>query len=264
MLKEFIQKYYIDSIVYKTGYNPINTLTWITILLIAIIILFKFLKNKVAFDEKFVYSNIPYIIFGASLRIYEDAGFITPPFSYLFMTPMIYIIVFLLTFPTLIVSIKIKGERYWIYHSIVGLIISIPTLVVLFLKLNIENLFVFPTVVTLASGLTLLYLLISKFVKHMNNKLSLTVFFAHMLDCSSTYVGVQYLGYRELHVLPRYLISMFGPWIMIPIKFTIFLILLYLLDKEKDNQLKNFLKFVLIVLGLAPALRNSLRMTFNC
>ena len=264
MLKEFIQKYYIDSIVYKTGYNPINTLTWIAILLIAIILLFRFLRNKVVFDERFVYSNLPYIIFGASLRIYEDAGFIAPPFSYLFMTPLIYIIVFLLTFPTLLVSIKIKREQYWIYHGAVGLILSIPTLIMLFLKLPIENWFVFPTVFTLASGITLLYLLISKFVKHMGNKLSLMVFFAHMLDCTSTYIGVQYLGYRELHVLPHYLISMFGPWIMIPIKFTIFLLLLYLLDKEGDNQLKNFLKFVLLVLGLAPALRNCLRMTFNC
>ncbi|HIE59818.1 MAG TPA: DUF63 family protein, partial [Hydrogenothermaceae bacterium] len=45
MLKEFIQEYYIDPIVYKTGYNPINTLTWIAILLIAIILLFRFLRN---------------------------------------------------------------------------------------------------------------------------------------------------------------------------------------------------------------------------
>jgi len=51
---------------------------------------------------------------------------------------------------------------------------------------------------------------------------------------------------------------------MVSIKFTLFLLLLYLLDKEGDNQLKNFIKFVLIVLGLAPALRNCLRMTFNC
>ncbi len=264
MFWEFIKKYYIDSIVYKTGYNPVNTLTWAIILIIAISLIYRWLKKQIEFDDKFVYGNIPFIIFGASLRVVEDAGFLKPPISYLFMTPMIYILIFSIALPTLILSIKIRRENYWVHYGLAGAILATATLIFLFSNLRMVNWFVFPSALAMALAFTIFYHLgTAKFARHMHNKLSEIVFFSHMLDASATFIGIQYLGYWELHVVPRLLISKFGAWIMIPAKIIVFLLILYVLDKEEDENLRNFIKFVLIVLGLAPGVRDSIRMTFG-
>jgi len=263
-LWQFIKKYYIDSIVYKTGYNPVNTATWAIILIVAVYLLYKWLVKRIEIDERFIYGNIPFIVFGAGVRVVEDAGFLKPPISYIFMTPFIEFLIFAIALPTLVLSIKLRRDRYWIHYGLAGAVLAIATLILLLTNLKIENWFVFPTALAMASVFTLIYHFgTAKFARHMHNKLSEMVFFAHMLDASATFLGIQFLGYWELHVVPRLLISKFGPWIMIPAKAILFLAILYILDKEEDESLKNFVKFVLIVLGLGPGLRDSLRMTFG-
>ncbi len=88
--------------------------------------------------------------------------------------------------------------------------------------------------------------------------------FSHLLDGFETFFGISYLGYWELHVLPRYLIEKFGPISLPVVKFLVFYAILYLLDtSEEDRKLKNYVKFVLVVLGLAPGLRDGIRMMFG-
>jgi uncharacterized membrane protein len=261
---ELLRKYYIDSIVYKEGYNPVNTLTWALILILAVILIYKTLKNYISFDEKFVAGNIPFIVLGSSARVAEDAGFLQPPISYLFMTPLIYFLIFLVAFPSLLISIKLKKEKYWIHHGIMGIAFSTSILALLFLNLEVINWWVLPASLSFASLLCLAYHFITaRFAKQMNNLLSLAVFFSHMVDGSATFIGIRYLGYWELHVLPRYLISLFGAWIMIPAKIVVFGAILYILDTMGEKGLRDFIKFVLIVLGLAPGLRDALRMMFQ-
>lgn len=263
---DFIKKYYIDSIVYKQGYNPVNTLTWAIILVFAVILVYKTLKKyEIKFDEKFAAGNIPFIILGSSVRVVEDAEFLTPPLSYFFMTPLIYFLIFAIAFPTLLLSIKFRKENYWIHYGSAGIILSFATLLLLFINLEPVNWWILPSTFLAAAMLTLAYSAgTSKVFSRMNNTLSKTVFFSHMVDGFATFAGIQYLGYWELHVLPRFLINTFGPWIMIPAKIIVFLAILYILDSTKeDEEMKGFVKFVLIVLGLAPGLRDGLRMTFS-
>ena len=86
---EFIKKYYIDSIVYKQGNNIVNTLTWAVILVIAVILIYRYLSRRLEFDNKFVLANVAFVVLGSSIRVVEDAGFLLPPISYFFMTPFI-------------------------------------------------------------------------------------------------------------------------------------------------------------------------------
>ncbi|MCD6492541.1 MAG: DUF63 family protein [Archaeoglobaceae archaeon] len=260
---DFIKKYYVDSIVYKQGYNAVNTVTWAAILIVAVILIYKYLSKRIKFDEKFVFANVPFIILGSSVRIVEDAGFLKPPISYFFMTPLIYIIIFSIAFPSLIISLRMK-EDYWKYYGLVGLIASLSVIILLIFNLKIVNWWVFPIAISLSSILTTLFYFLTKLniFSKMGNALSYTAFFSHMLDGCATFLGINYLGYWELHVLPRFLIENFGAWIMIPTKFLVFFAVLFVLDTEKDENLKNFLKFVLIVLGMAPGVRDALRMTF--
>jgi len=262
---EFIKKYYIDSIVYKQGYNPVNTLTWAIILVLAVILLYRTLKKYgIRFDEKFTAGNIPFILLGSSLRVIEDARFLNPPVSYFFMTPLIYILIFLIAFPTLFISIKLRKERYWIHYGAAGSVLFLITLSLLLLNLEPVNWWVLPLTFLFAGILTFLYSIgTSRFFSKMNNTLSKTVFFSHIIDGFATFAGIQYLGYWELHVLPRFLINTFGAWIMIPAKIIVFIAILYVLDSSEEEEMKDFVKFVLIVLGLAPGLRDGLRMTFQ-
>ncbi len=260
MIWDFIKKYYIDSIVYKTGYNPVNTLTWAVILVVAVYTLYKYLSKRLSFDERFFISITPYILFGSFLRVVEDAGFLKPPVSYFFMSPFIYVVIFALAFPTLLISLKIWRNMYWLYYFIVGSSLAVTALTFLLINLNVVHWEVLPISLFLAAFLTFIFYLLSKLLKI--DKLGLSVFFAHMLDASATFYGITYLGYWELHVIPRILIHNFGSWILIPTKFAVFTIILYILEKEENLQLRNYIKFVLLVLGLAPAVRDITRMIF--
>ncbi|MDI3497305.1 MAG: hypothetical protein PWQ40_674 [Archaeoglobus sp.] len=261
-LWEFIKEYYIDSIVYKEGYNIVNTLTWAAILIVAVYALYRFLGKRLDFDEKFVYANIPYILLGSSVRVVEDAGFLTPPISYIFMTPFIFILIFAIAFPTLLLSLRFYGEKYYRVYAVVGLVPAVGVLILLFANLPVVNWWVIPAGVGLAAAFTAVFYAIS--LKPMKNELSLLTMFSHMLDGFETFFGISYLGYWELHVLPRYLIDKFGPISLPAAKFLVFYAILYLLDtSEEDKKLRNYVKFVLVVLGLAPGLRDGIRMMFG-
>ncbi|MFP4558279.1 MAG: DUF63 family protein [Archaeoglobaceae archaeon] len=262
---QFIQRYYIDSIVNKTGYNPVNTITWAIILVIVVILVYRTLRRyDVSFDWKFAAGNIPFILLGASVRVVEDAGFLQPPVSYFFMTPLIYLVIFLIAFPTLLISLRVRREDYWKHYGSVGLILSIAVLILLFWELQPVNWWIIPVTLLLAALFTIAYNQITARVySPMNNILSNSIFCSHMVDGFATFLGIQFLGYWELHVLPRFLIDVFGPWVMIPTKVIIFVGILYVLDSMEEDHMKGFVKFVLIVLGLAPGLRDALRMAFQ-
>jgi uncharacterized membrane protein len=260
----FIKEYYIDSIVYKEGYNIFNTITWAVILIFAVILIYRFLEKRIEIDEKFVYSNIPYIVFGSSLRVAEDAGFLEPPISYLFMTPFIYLLIFCIAFPTLLLSIRKFGKDYYKTYALIGTISALAILLLLVFNLDIVNGWVIPSGIALSLVATTLFYGVALFERRMRNKLSYLVLFSHMLDGFETYFGINFLGYWELHVLPRFLIEKFGAVSLPVAKFGVFLCILYLVDtSDESERLKNFVKFVLVVLGLAPGLRDGIRMMFN-
>lgn len=263
---EFIKKYYINSMVYKTGYNLVNSATWVILLALACIAVYKIIvKYKVRFDEHFIAGNLPYIVFGSSIRVIEDAGFIKPPLCYMFMSPFIYMVVFAIAFPVFVLSLKLRRENYWLHYGAFGGVLALMALSFLFMHLKIVNWWILPSAFGLATLLLLTYyLLTSIFCKKMCNRLSLLVFFSQMFDGSATFLGITFLGYWEMHVIPRLLISIFGAWIMLPMKIIVFVPILYILDSiEENTELVNFVKFVLIVLGLAPGLRDALRMMFQ-
>ncbi|MEM2086624.1 MAG: DUF63 family protein [Archaeoglobaceae archaeon] len=260
-LWSFIKEYYIDSIVYKEGYNVVNTLTWAIILVIAVFLLYRFIEKRFEIDRKFIFANIPYVILGSSSRVVEDAGFLQTPVSYVFMSPFIFFLIFFIAFPSLLASRRFFGDRYYLPYSVVGLACAIPTLVLLFLNLKIENPLVLPYAIIGASVVAFAFYMLPLKTK---NLLSFSVMFAHMLDGFVTFLGVQYHGYVEIHVLPSFITEKFGAIALPIVKFGVIGTILYLLDTSNEKEsLKNFIKFVILVLGLAPALRNALRITFG-
>ncbi len=256
----FIKKYYIDSLVYKEGYNVVNTITFAIILLVAVYLLYRFLEKRFTIDRRFVLSTVPYIIFGSSVRVIEDARFLEPPISYVFMSPFIFFLIFLLAFPTLLLAKRFAKERYYIPYSAIGLIAMLIPIAILS-NLRVVNPLVLPYGLAMATGVSaVFYLALSK----TRNLLSLIVIFSHMFDGFVTFMGIEYHGYVEIHVLPSIIVDTFGAIALPLVKFVVIAGILYFIDTSNEKEdLKNFIKLALIVFGLAPGLRNGLRITFG-
>ena len=84
----------------------------------------------------------------------------------------------------------------------------------------------------------------------------------HLFDATTTFVALTYFPYFEQHVLPSFLINIFGPAVMFALKFAVVAAVLHVLDKEmkQEIQKKKFIKLVILILGLAPGLRNFFRL----
>jgi uncharacterized membrane protein len=264
----WVYKYYVEPIIYDSGYNPVNTVTWAILLGICILGLIRIFKRlDLKMDEKLVLYTLPYVLAGSSLRVIEDAGLVTPPASYLLITPLIYFLVFLVTTASLILTRKILGENFHRVYATIGLLWTFVNLAALS-TIGIQRPLVPVAVLFLGTFLTgIIYLLRVPLpqLNFLDNRYNLAILYSHMLDASSTYIGVDWFGYYEKHVVPTYLIDLTGTAaIMYPLKLLVLLPLLSIIDKYiEDKSLLNLTKLALIVLGLAPAIRNTLRLTLG-
>ncbi len=100
--------------------------------------------------------------------------------------------------------------------------------------------------------------------------LNILIIWSHFFDASATYRGIAAYGYTEKHVLPTLLIEITGtPLIMFALKLVLIFSVVYVLDvmfkKEfsEEKTLSIFLKFLIITLGAAPAVRNTLRIAMG-
>lgn len=129
------------------------------------------------------------------------------------------------------------------------------------------------TFIVIISGKIVDYLTSKKEVKVINiltSPLNFLIIFSHFFDASATFRGIEYYGYMEKHVLPALFIEYTGTSaVMFLLKLIIVLLILYVMDilyKEEMSKvpiLNNLIKFVVIVLGLAPGIRNMLRLAMG-
>jgi len=276
---QFINTYYLNPIRTDEGYNLVNTFTWAIVLGICIFGVFKLLnKLEVKITPRFIASILPFVLAGSSLRVLEDspADIIHPPYSYLLITPNIYFLVFVVTVACLLISIRLqKAGLVKDFHLIftgLGLTWFLANIVILLHFQKVVAGYVPLFVIGAGTGLTFVFYLIAQRSKSsiFTNPLNLSILLAHLMDASSTYVGIDIIkGYYEKHVVPTYLIQLTGTaLVMYPLKLIIFIGVIYLLDTqfEDDKQshnMKMLIKMVILILGLAPATRNTIRMTFG-
>jgi uncharacterized membrane protein len=246
----------------------VDTATWAILLglaLLGLIKLFQMLELQI--EGRLIQSTIPYIFAGASLRVIEDADLVPAPFKYLLITPMIYLLVFVVTISALLLARWVRGRKFYRVYAAVGGVWTLLNLAVL-AWVGFERTWVISAVFFMGSALAgSIYMLRSVLppLGFLEDRYSLAVLYAHMLDASSTYLGVDWFGYREEHVVPTFIIDLTGTAaVMFPLKLLILLPAIFAIDRYGENaQLRYLLKLTLIVLGLAPAVRNSLRLALG-
>ncbi|MDF1532030.1 MAG: DUF63 family protein [ANME-2 cluster archaeon] len=275
-IQGFFYQYYIDPIIYDTGYNPVNTVTWAIILGLCLFGVLKLLdKLDVKADWDFVKAIIPFILAGSTLRVFEDAELFSPPLQYLFITPPIYILMFLITVLLLVLSIGLQKAGYvkdWKKaFGAAGVLWVLANLYILLSYESITSIKALVIIPVLGTALAALVTLVASRTGYtmFTRRVNITILLAHMLDASSTFFGVDILGYYEKHVVPSFLIDLTDTAsIMFPLKLMIFIPVIYILDTQFDDddeskRLRDLVKLTIIVLGLAPATRNTVRMVLG-
>ena len=96
------------------------------------------------------------------------------------------------------------------------------------------------------------------------------LFASHYLDGAATWRGVDVHGYSEKHVIPSLLIELTGTAaVMLPLKFAVVTFVVYLMevafkeDLEDSPNLAWLVKVAVMVLGLAPGMRDMLRLAMG-
>ncbi|MEM7813738.1 MAG: DUF63 family protein [Candidatus Aenigmatarchaeota archaeon] len=93
---------------------------------------------------------------------------------------------------------------------------------------------------------------------------------AHLFDASTTFTALQFFegaGYYEQHVVSNAVINALGPAGQFILKLAVLVPVLWLIDRElakpEDAQLRGFIKIAILILGLAPGVRNGLRLALG-
>ncbi len=271
---DFVYKYYIYPITHDSGYNPVNTITWAIILVLSLFGVLKLLDYlDVKIDSELVYALIPFIYVGSSLRVIEDAEIVSPPFKYLLITPLIYFLIAFFVILSLVMGYFLAKKTNFSKKEIVfgsGILISIINSIFLInygLNHTINSwvpikIFAIAIMVVTVVFLLLKYLKISFLFK---NFLYPTILGFHLFDATSTFVGYRY-GAKEKHVVPTFFINLTNTSaVMYPLKVLTILFALWLTDSvfREEEDLKTITLLTLLVLGLAPGLRNTLRLTLG-
>lgn len=265
----FIQEHFVRPILDKSlpGYNPINTITYIAILLaVSFFVIFPQLdKRGVKFNTKLMLAILPYIFFGSSLRIFEDLNIfqrsVNPlqPGFYIY-TPGIYIFVGLLTIFCLLLSRFIAAKTKHDFHNIfggIGIFLAISPFGFILTKVTAWP--AFANVVALVSIALVLPVLIFKYLNKnlLDDNLSKLALTGQASDGIATFIALSYPNCAEQHVLSNFIITSLGAWAFPVVKIILILLILHFANDEiKGENLRNFVKCFLAILGFAPGIRD--------
>ncbi len=254
-ITDFVYRYYIKSLVTKEGYNIINTATYALLFVFLSYLTFRlFQKLKLKINKNFVLAILPFVLLGINIRVLEDAGFLK---GFLFMTPGIWLLFLSVILITLWASLLIEKKTKVPYYRVMiisGVALLLPTFALIRLN-NLKGLLY----VSLWYLPILIFLIVIKWSKE--NKILLGV---HGFDSIVTFVAIDYFNYRELHVLPRYIINVTGTGLsFVILKLIVVGVVLYMIDRSKEEkEFKDFIKFAIGLLGFVPGMRDFINLVW--
>lgn len=263
------------------GYTPVSSAVYAYYLLLAVVGSVHLLDRFEVGDTKsFFYALLPYGFLGGALRVVEDTGSLEPPVSYFFISPVIYVTMFVFTLVTFLVAVYAEREGvvegyakpvagagaaalvaallYLAYFGSVGegaevtlwlpvAVVGMATVFFAVVWFPLDRLFPEVNAGTGTMGAVLLW--------------------SHLLDASSTILGVGYFGYSEKQPIVGAIIDLTGTtYSFAVVKAGIVLLILYAFDEEffeEFRRLPYLLLVAVLAVGLGPGTRNTLRMTLG-
>jgi uncharacterized membrane protein len=278
-MQEFIYEYFVRPITDPSvqGYNIVNTIVLVSLLIIASALIYHFLKNKVEFNAKFFESLIPYILFGVSMRVIMhqiEAGILNLSWltktanplelGFWFFTPGIWILTFILVAIGLLVA-RIDKDLNLKKLKIFGIIVMLPPL--------IFNLFSFNNWLILIGVLILIVVvsygicyLINKFTKYkiLDDKLNLYIVLGQGFDGIASAIAIAFFNFTEQHVVSDFLMRI-HPGLFVIVKILVAALIAwslddYLTEKPEHKKLIKYIKVIIAILGFATGLASLLKL----
>jgi uncharacterized membrane protein len=284
MISEFIYKYYIDPVKYGEPYNVVETLTYALFLVLAVYLLYRWMSrskwlSNIGFkiDASFILATLPYVVLGGVLRVIQDAGMITGDLQFLIVTPPIYFVLFFFTIGMIFLALylQVQGliKNFLTFYALAGcMAVLVVVLILAAWGINHTHidLFVLWIIPLMAITTTVLVWAFMRYVlrwHYVTDPLYLTLIFGQLLDASATSYGIDMhptVQYIEQHVVGSGLINLTGTaFIMFPLKLVVLFPAIYIMQlyrKEANPAFWHLVLLAMIVVGLAPGIRDMTRM----
>jgi len=277
MIREFLYKYYIDPIIYGQPYTIVDTLTYALILILSVYLVYRGLRRfGIEVDRRFVLATIPFVVLGGLLRVVEDTGMITSDLHILLITPIIFFVVFFITVAALFLSRILEMKRvvsdYARAYGLIGLALAAAAFVLLLLwgaantRIDPVVLLAIPAMAAVASAAVWAFLRYVLGWEYVEDPLYALLIVGHMFDASATSFGIDLhpLHYVEQHVVGSALIAWTGTaFSMFALKLAVIIPAIYVLElyrKEGNPAFWHLVLLAMIVVGMAPGVRDMMRM----
>jgi uncharacterized membrane protein len=250
----FFEKYFINPIIFKEGYNIINTTFYALLFLLFSFFAFNLLKKmKIKINLYLIISITPLILSAIIVRVLNDADILK---GYIFVTPNIWILSFFIIVLFLLLSYFFEKKFDIPYYKIMFISgFSIFSFLLGTVKINNYLALLYTIAFLLPTILIILFLKLS-----LENKLVLGI---QTFDSIVTAISVTWFGYTEQHVLPKFIIETTGTaFSFILVKFSLVYISLFIIDisTKEDKEFSNFTKLLIGILGISTGGRSFLRL----
>jgi len=280
MISDFIYKYYIDPIRLGQPYNIVDTSTYAIILVISVFLVYRWLRRSgVALDEPFVIATMPFVVLGGLLRVVEDTGMIGSDLRFLLVTPLIFFVVFFVAAGALVLS-RFLEKKGLIPHFLsfyrntgIGAAVLVALLLAGFgLTVTTIDPVVLAAILLLAAATSLAVMALLQLGfrwEYAKDPLYRLLIAGQMLDASATGYGISFgpLPYQEVHVVGSALIRWTGTsFSLFPLKLLVVIPAIYVLElyrREGNREFANLVLLAMIVVGLAPGVRDMVRMVLH-
>jgi uncharacterized membrane protein len=284
MISDFLYKYYIDPVKYGEPYNIVETLTYAIILIIGVYLLYRWFSNSawlldhgIKLDSSFILATLPYVVLGGVLRVIQDTGMVGGDWQYLIVTPPIYFVLFFFTLAMIFIggTLKKNGliKDFLSFYAFIGCM-SVFVVSLILLSWGMAHahvdLFILAIILLMALAATVLVWGFMRYIlswEYVQDPLYIALIFGQMLDASATSYGLTFhpaVHYIEQHVVGSNLIAMTGTaFVMYPLKLVILFPAIYIMQlyrKEANTTFWHLVLLAMIVVGLAPGIRDMIRM----
>jgi uncharacterized membrane protein len=280
MISDFIYKYYIDPIRLGQPYNIVDTLTYAIILVISVYLVYRWLRRSgVALDSPFVIATIPFVVLGGLLRVVEDTGMIESDLRFLLVTPLIFFVVFFIAAGSLVLSRVLEKRglvpRFRSFYGGIGMGASVVIAIVLCwfgLTRTTIDLSVLGAILLIAAATSLAVMGLLQLAfrwEYAGDPLYRLLIVGQMLDASATGYGIDFgpIPYQEVHVVGSALVRWAGTaFALFPLKLLVVIPAIYVLEvyrREGNREFANLVLLAMIVVGLAPGVRDMVRMVLH-
>ena len=298
------------GVVAYTGYTTVSTVGYMVILLFAILGVLHLLDRiEVGEDRRLVVALLPFMLFGGALRVVEDvtdsavrAGvepILTYPLNTLFISPIIYVTVFLVTLVAVLASLRLGSadivrNRYRALGGIGAAVLGVTLAYLFWVAFTTDYVDFYPQVLVVDVGLAsvlayALYVGADRYDPEINRGTAaagLVVLWAHAIDGVANVVAADWLpalghpidSYSAKHVINRLIIDVTRTvqpaelsaaigtsWPFLVVKLVVAVAIVWLFDERIFEESPRYAVLLLVAasaVGLGPGTRDILRVTF--